>query len=143
LKRLVAAKHPGSDGVEMDVIADATQIFAIPTIDQQSLVTPAEEMPGKTVTAIELLGVGTQEPLHPCTQVAAGRFHDQMKMIAHHAKSVNLPGCAPTGAAQQIEVKLSIRIVAHDGLTPIASAEYMIDGTRVLDSEGTSHCSRG
>ena len=91
---------------------------------------------------IELLGVGTQEPLHACTQVAAGCFHDQMKMVAHQTEGMNLPSCASTCASQQIEEELSIRIVAHDCLTPITSAEHMIDSTRVLDSEGTSHSSR-
>ena len=57
----------------------------------------------QTVTAIESLGVGAQEPLHACAQVAARRFHNQMKMIIHQTIGVNLPPGPPTGLVQQIQ----------------------------------------
>jgi len=141
MKGLAAIEHSGPDGIKMDVIAYAPQVFALTDIDQQSLVTAPEKMTRQAVTPVKLLGVGTQEPLHPCTQVAARCFHDQMKMVAHQTEGMNLPGCSTTSASQQLEKECSIFVVVDDGLPPIASTEQMIDGTRVLDSEGTSHCS--
>jgi hypothetical protein len=62
-----------------------------------------------------------------------------MKMIGHQAIRMNLPACPPAGAFQNLEKQLSICIVSNNGFSPVASAQHMIEGARILNSQWSSH----
>src|SRR5213080_4200197 len=101
---LFVAQHPGTHRIQMHIVADSPQICAAwAAVHQKRFVTTPKKMTPQTVTAIESLGVGAQEPLHACAQVAARRFYNQMKMIIHQTIGVNLPPAPAAGLAQQIE----------------------------------------
>jgi hypothetical protein len=101
---LFVAQHPGTHRIQMHIVADSPQICAAwAAVHQKRFVTAPKKMTPQTVTAIESLGVGAQEPLHACAQVAARRFHNQMKMIIHQTIGVNLPPGPPAGLVQQIQ----------------------------------------
>jgi hypothetical protein len=125
----------------MNIIANTAQILALSSIDYECFVTACEKTPAKAVTVVKLLSVTAQQPLHTDAQVGPRRFYDQVKMIGHEGKAVHLPRRSFTGASEQIEEKQSISVIVYDRLAAIASAQNMIDGTCVLDSEGTSHIS--
>ena len=63
-------------------------------LDQQSSVAPAEHVAGELVSVIEPDGVGAQQPTHSRHQVPLGRFHHQIKVIAHEAIGMHLPKSA-------------------------------------------------
>lgn len=131
--------HPRSNRIKMNVITYLSQIFPSAPIHQERLVTSAKQMPRKAVPPIEALRVGTQKPLHSGAQIASGRLHDQMKMISHQAIGMNLPTCPAAGAFQNLEKQLSIRIVSDNGFSPVAPAQHMIEGARILNSQWSSH----
>jgi hypothetical protein len=54
---------------------------------------------------------------------------------------MHLPRRSFTGASEQIEEEQPICVTVYDRFAAIASAQNMRYGTRVLDSEGTSHIS--
>ena len=90
---------------------------------------------------VKLLSVTAQQPLHTDAQVGPRRLYDQVKMIGHTGKAVQLPRRSFTGASEQIEKEQPICVTVYDRFAAIASAQNMISGTCVLDSEGTSHIS--
>src|SRR5262249_10933067 len=83
---LVDAKQAGADGIEMNVIADRSQITVAAAINDQRLVTSAEDMAKEFVTPIKTFGVSAQEPLHAVDEIGIGRFEHEMKMIEHETK---------------------------------------------------------
>src|SRR5206468_10106330 len=83
--------YPRTHRIEMHIVAYLPQISASTPVHQKRFVAAAKEMAAKAVSPVELLSVGTQEPLHARAQVRTGRFHHQVKMIAHQTIGMNLP----------------------------------------------------
>jgi hypothetical protein len=82
------------------------------------------------VPDIKAFGVNAQQPLHPDHQIGLGRFHDQMKMIAHQTVGVNLPPCLAAGLGQGNQEQPKVPRTAKDLLTAIPSIHHMINRSR-------------
>ena len=111
-------------------------------LDQQRFVAPAEHVAEQLVSVIEPEGVGAQEPTHPRHQVRLGRFHHQMKVVAHQAIGMHLESCLLTGLGQRLEKVLPIDVITKDILPPIPTAHDVVDRHRKLHSQLAWHWSR-
>jgi len=132
-------QHSRTHRIEMHIVAYLPQISASAPVHQKRFIAAAKEMAAKAVSPVELLSVGTQEPLHARAQVRAWRFHHQMKMIAHQTISMNLPSGSPAGPGHQSKEKLSIAVTLKDGLTSVAPTQQMINRARIFNSQGSHH----
>jgi hypothetical protein len=137
--RRFVPNHPRSYRIEMDVITHLPQISPSAAIHQKRFVTTAKEMARETVTAIELLRIGAQEPLHPGTQVAARSLYHQVKVIAHQAIGMNLPSRALAGTLDNLEKQSPIHVIPNDRLPPIASAQDMVNRAGIFYPQWSGH----
>jgi len=60
-------------------------------VQQYRFITTLEYMPIRLTKAIETIGQGRLQPLHPFHQVPPGCFHAQMVMVAHQNPCMRLP----------------------------------------------------
>ena len=123
----------------MHVITGGTQVAAPAFVDDERLVTSAEEVPEEFVAAVEAAGVGAKEPFHANDEIGLGRFGDQMKMIAHEAPGVELPAGFFAGFTEGIEEAVAILVVVEDGFTPVPTIHQVIDGSGKLNAQRSRH----
>ena len=76
------------------MVVSTRRRLAILTLRRSHLrfVATAEEVAKVLVAAVEARRVGAEKPFHAGNEVGAGRFDDEMEMIAHQAVGVDLPG---------------------------------------------------
>src|SRR5205823_841083 len=132
-------QHPRAHRIEMHIVAYLPQIRASTPVHQKRFVAAAKKMAAKAVSPVELLSVGTQEPLHACAQIRTGRLYHHMKMIAHQTISMNLPSASPAAPRHELKEKLSIAVTLKDGFASVAPTQQMINRPRIFDSQGSSH----
>ena len=123
----------------MDVIADGFEVARGAAIDDQGLVTAAEEVAEEFVAAVEAAGVGAQEPFRAGNKVATGRLDDQMKMIGHEAPGVELPAGLLAGFIEGFQEELAIPVCLENGFATIATVHDVVHRAWVLDSEFSRH----
>ena len=127
----------------MHIVAHLPQIPAASAgVHQERFVSASKEMAPQTVSAIELLSVGTQQPLHAGAQIAPRRFHNEMKMVIHEAIGVNLPPSPPAGPGQQLKEELPIGVMSKDCFAPVTTAKHVIDRARILDAQRSGHLAK-
>ena len=125
----------------MDTIAHALKVTGSAAIDGQRFVAAAKEMTDKSVPTVEAHGVGAQKPFHARHQVGAGRFEDQVKVVAHETPCVDLPVGFLASLPEGLQKQLAVFVGAEDRLAMVAAVHDVINGPRILDSELSSHVS--
>jgi len=117
------------------------RLSVIAGIHMQRLVAPGEQVSAFRVANVNALGVNAQEPFHSHHQVGPGRFQHQMKMIAHQAIGMNLPGGFATRLGQGGQEQRPIAPTAEDGLPPIPSIHHVINRPHKLAAHLAWHAS--
>jgi hypothetical protein len=54
----------------------------------------------KLAPAVKSSGIDSQKPFHALDQIAVWSFDDQVEVVGHETKAVNLPGGFPAGLIQ-------------------------------------------
>src|SRR5665213_1827273 len=123
----------------MHVITHRFEITGAASVHYEGFVTTTKEVPKILMPAVEVGGVGSEEPFHACHQVGVGSLHDQMEMVWHQAEGMHLPPCFLVGFRQGVEEEDAICIRFENGFAPVATIHDMIDGTGIFDSEFSCH----
>ena len=123
----------------MHVIADGLEVPIPAAVHDQGFVAPGEEVPDKSVAAIEAAGVGPQQPFHSRDEVALRRLDHQVEVISHQATGLNLPAGPGAGCAQGRDESPAIGGVTKDRLAAISAVEHMIDGPAVFEAKPAGH----
>src|SRR5678809_585545 len=123
----------------MSVFADRPQISVSATLNDQSLVTAAEEVTEKFVAPIEPRSIRAEKPFHASDQVGQWCLDHQMKMVEHQTKRVNLPLGFSARLAQCFKKSKAIAIVHKDRFAPISTIHHVIDGARIFHAQFASH----
>ena len=123
----------------MGVIANGAQIPAGGPIHQQRFVAAAKNMAALFMPMIEPVGISAQEPAQSGHQIAFRGFEDQMKMVFHQTKGMNLEAGFLAGLAQGFDEIMAIALIKEDGFATISPAQDMIDRAGVLNAYGTCH----
>jgi len=123
----------------MDIIPGTPEITACAPLDDERLVPPAEDMTKTLVPVVQPDGVRAQQPAHALDQLGVGRFHDQVKMVAHQAAGVDLPAGPLAGLGQGLEEVLSIDVVDKNVLLAVTPAHDVVNGAGILDSHFPWH----
>src|SRR3954466_483654 len=76
---------------------------------------------------------------HPGNQVGIRGFQDQMVMVAHQAKRMDLPIGLLTGLGQRLEEVVPVHIVEEDVVALVAAAHHVIHSPGVLKSKLARH----
>src|SRR4051812_20191202 len=124
---LVRFHKPGSDRIKVHIITDRLEITIAAAVDQRRFISPAKDVTGHLVTAIESNRVSAQEPTHPLDQVCFRGLDDQMKMILHETICMHLPGGLLARFGQRFEEILAIHVVQVNILAPITPAHYVVN----------------
>src|SRR5208283_2220424 len=123
----------------MHVIASSSQIARRALVNDQRLVTSAEQMPEELMPAIEPSRVSAEEPFHARHQVWLRCLGHQVKVISHQAIGVDLPAGLFTCLAQRAKESLAILVIKEDRFAPISPTHQMVDGTGKLNSQRSRH----
>jgi hypothetical protein len=91
------------------------------------------------VAPVEALGVDLIEPLQAACQVRLGGFDEQMVVIAHQAVGVESPALLGDLAAEQIEKRCAVPIIANDVRARIAARGDVIQRTGEFQTQRTGH----
>ena len=62
--------------------------------------------------------------MHPGTEIRAGRFDQEMEMIAHDDIARKLPSVADHGLLESLDQPLSVRIIAADSLPGLSPTVF-------------------
>jgi hypothetical protein len=108
-------------------------------IHEEALVPALVEVAGSLVATIEGAGVGDVEVAHELGKVPQGRFDEQMKVVRHQHVAVQLDFVDRQGLGEKLEKSLSVRIVLKDVSLFISAAGDVVDGTGVLNPQGSGH----
>src|SRR5579864_436497 len=81
----------------------------------------------------------TTRSLIPSSQIAARRFDQQVKVVAHETPGVNLPIGLLTGFPQGRKVQVAVIVVSEDWLAPIAAIHHVVNCPCVLNSQLARH----
>jgi hypothetical protein len=84
----------------MHIVAHGFQITIATAIDWKGLIAAAKEVAEKLAPPVKSGGVHSQEPFHALHQIGIWSFKDQMEVVKHETKAVNLPGSFPAGLLQ-------------------------------------------
>jgi hypothetical protein len=139
---MAALEQVGARGIEMDVIANGAQVTGSAAVNDERLVTTAEEVAEVSVAAIEARGVRAQEPFHPGYEVGPRGFDDEMKVIAHQAISMNLPTGFRARFAQRFEEQFTIGIAFEDVFTAVATIHHVVNGAFIFNAQFARHSRR-
>jgi hypothetical protein len=91
------------------------------------------------VPAIEPTGVGAQKPVHAGHQVGLERLGDQVKMIQHEAKGMDLPAGLGAGLRHRLQKPHPVLVIAKDFLPAIPAVHHVVNRAGKLDSELARH----
>jgi hypothetical protein len=108
-------------------------------LHQKTFVPPLVEMSGSAVATIERRGVADIEVAHELTEIPKRRLDQQMKMVAHQDKTVELNRINGKRAGKYFEKFLPVDVVLEDGLALIATVGDMIQGARIFDAKRSCH----
>ena len=111
----------------MHIIADGPQVTVAAAVHDQRLVSATENMTVKLMPVVEPDGITAQQPAHPGHQIGPGRFHHQVKMVAHQTISMHLPPSLLTGLSQRLQEVLAVHIIQKDVFPPITPTQDMVD----------------
>ena len=123
----------------MRIITGHLQVARTAPINEQALVATAEHMPKELMPVIQSQGVAAEQPAHALDQITLGRFHHQVKVIAHQTIGMNLKASFPTPLRHGLQEIESIHVVEVDGFLPIAPAHHVVDRPRILDARLSRH----
>src|SRR6266478_8352235 len=118
----------------MHIIADCFEIAVAAAIDDQRLITAAEQMAKFLMPPVVAAGVSAQQPLHSNDQIGLRGFEHQMKVIAHQAIRMDLPAGLFTSLPERFKKALPVLVVIENGVAPVASAHQVIDRAAVLNA---------
>ena len=127
----------------MHVIAGGLEIAVAAAIHWQRFVTTRKEVAKLLVLTVKAIGIDTQQPMHPLDQVAARRFSDKMKVVAHQAPGMDLPVGFLTGFTKGVQEQPPILVIQENGLAPVATIHRVINRPGVLNSELPCHLVAG
>jgi len=88
---------------------------------------------------VEPPGVGAQQPLHARHQIRLRGFNNQVEMIAHKTKGMNLPAGLGARLTERGDETLAIFIIKEDGFAPISTIHQVIEGTLVFYAQLAGH----
>ena len=78
------------------------------------------------------IGIPRKKRLHPAAEIRLRSLEDDVQVIGHDHKRVDVPGAANYRLAELFQEPIAVDVVAHDGLPPVAAGHDMIDGVGVL-----------
>src|ERR1035441_3605391 len=99
------------------------EITVATPLDEECLVSPAENMPKKLLPVVQADGVRAEEPPHPGHKVGVGRFQHQVEVVPHQAVSMHLPAGFLGTLRQRLEELLTINIIEKNVLSPVAPVQ--------------------
>src|SRR6266446_2882246 len=91
------------------------------------------------VPSIVSASVNAQKPFHAIHQVGAGCLGHQVKMITHQTPGVNLPIGFRASLSEGFQEQSSVVVVLENGFPAITAVHHMVNRSRVLHSELSSH----
>ncbi len=111
-------------------------------LNSYRLVTTAEQMAEELVSPVEPHGVGAQEPFHACDQVGLRGFDHQVEMVSHHTPGVDLPVGLGANFGKGFKETPPVQIVVENGFAAVAPVHQVVDGSRILDAQLSTHAPR-
>jgi hypothetical protein len=79
--------------------------------------------------------------MHPFDQIRVGSFQHHMKVITHQTIGMHLPIGFLARLGERFEKILPIHIIVVYVLAPIPSTHYVMDRSRIINSQLTGHAS--
>ncbi len=126
----------------MHIVTGSAQVAAATLVDDERLVAPAEQMAEEFMPTIEATSISPEEPFHARDEIGLRRLSDEMEMIFHETKGVELPAGFFAGFAQCVEEGAAILVVLEDGFAPVTAIHEVIHGTRKLNTQRAGHGAR-
>jgi hypothetical protein len=123
----------------MAIVAGPSQVPVINVVHDDGLVASGKQMPAQSVTGVEPRRKGSQHPLHAFDQRRFRRLDDQVKVVAHQTKGVDLPAGIDGSFSQGLDESLSVAVVQDDILPTIPAAQHVVSGPFVLHSQRPWH----
>jgi hypothetical protein len=108
-------------------------------ISELDCVALTEDLLEHGLTVGDVVGINAQEPAQSGHQIAFRGLDDQMKMVFHQTKGMNLEAGFLAGLAQGFDEIMAIGLIKEDGFTTICQAQDMIDRAGVLNAYGTCY----
>ena len=90
-----------------------------------------------SVAPVEALRVDLVEPLHAARQIGLGGFDEEVVVIAHQAVCVESPALLSDLAAEQIEKRCAVPIIAKDVLACISARGDVIQRASEFQTQRT------
>lgn len=121
----------------MNIAADLKQIVVF--IHQHGLVALLKDMARAPVTFIEIDRVAGLERLHQLGEISFGCLQKKMDMIGQKTVTEKLDSLLLAVNREPFQVSLSVLIVPKNSLAVVASANNVIDGSRIFHPSGAGH----
>jgi len=133
--------QPGADGVRMDVANEVHQIRV--RVAQAGPVSVLEQMAAPAVATVEILGVPTEQALHPNAQGEFTTPNHQMDVVRHQniRDDTEIAPLATTN--QRLEEGEAVAIVAENPLAVHAARIHVMDLPRKIAPRSSCHRRRG
>ena len=91
------------------------------------------------MTPVEAHGVDAVQLSHAAGQIRLLGLNDEVVVVGHEAVAMAEPVGVLSNRLQEIEKSLSVEVISENGMTGIAAGGDVVKGTRVLNSQGSSH----
>jgi len=96
-------------------------------------------MSSQAAPAIVIRGIADVNPLQSATQIALGRFKNQVIVIGHQTVAVNQHVELPCHPRQARDEALLITHIGNDRLATMTSIHHMVKGTRIFNTQWSCH----
>ncbi|MDA1276386.1 MAG: hypothetical protein O2960_20405 [Verrucomicrobia bacterium] len=70
-----------------------------------------------------------KKPFHPRNEIPSWRLDDNVKVVVHQAKRVDMPGGLLSSLAESLEKALSIDVVRKNRLATVFAVHHMANGS--------------
>ena len=102
-------------------------------------VTPLKEMPDAVVAIIESSRVLAVEELHTRPEVRPRRLDNEVHVVRHQAEGKDLPSPAPSDFGEDLQIHLTVIVVAEDHLFCDPSRPHVKDAVFHLFAKPSRH----